>query len=67
MKSVCPMWRNSEKRKLLGYEKEVLGIYLSGHPLENYRGMMEKTILRKPLIFSRMKKQIFRKSWMVRK
>ena len=32
------------KEELLGYEKEVLGIYLSGHPLENYRGMMEKTI-----------------------
>ena len=32
------------KEELLGYEKEVLGIYLSGHPLENYRVMMEKTI-----------------------
>ena len=32
------------KEELLGYEKEVLGIYLSGHPLENYREMMEKTI-----------------------
>ena len=32
------------KEELLGYEKEVLGIYLSGHPLENYRAMMEKTI-----------------------
>ena len=32
------------KEELLGYEKEVLGIYLSGHPLENYRTMMEKTI-----------------------
>ena len=31
-------------QELLGYEKEVLGIYLSGHPLENYREMMEKTI-----------------------
>ena len=26
------------KEELLGYEKEVLGTYLSGHPLENYRG-----------------------------
>ena len=32
------------KEELLEYEKEVLGIYLSGHPLENYREMMEKTI-----------------------
>ena len=35
------------KEELLGYEKEVLGIYLSGHPLENYRVMMEKTITAK--------------------
>lgn len=55
------------KEELLGYEKEVLGIYLSGHPLENYREMMEKTISAKTSVFSRMKKQIFRKSWMVRK
>ena len=35
------------KEEFLGYEKEVLGIYLSGHPLENYRVMMEKTITAK--------------------
>ena len=35
------------KEELLGYEKEVLGIYLSGHPLENYRVMMEKPITAK--------------------
>ena len=29
---------------VLAFEKEVLGIYLSGHPLERYRGMMEKMI-----------------------
>ncbi len=29
---------------LLAYEKEVLGIYLSGHPLEQSREMMEKII-----------------------
>ena len=40
------------KEELLGYEKEVLGIYLSGHPLENYRGMMEKTISAKTSRFS---------------
>ena len=32
------------RKELLSCEKEVLGIYLSGHPLENYRAMMEKTI-----------------------
>ncbi len=29
---------------ILAFEKDVLGIYLSGHPLERYRGMMEKMI-----------------------
>lgn len=33
-----------EKEQLLAYEKEVLGIYLSGHPLEKYRAMMDKII-----------------------
>ena len=32
------------KEEILAFEKDVLGIYLSGHPLENYRGIMEKTI-----------------------
>lgn len=40
-----------DKEELLGYEKEVLGIYLSGHPLENYREMMEKTISAKTIDF----------------
>ena len=33
-----------EKEVLLGFEKEVLGVYISGHPLENYAAMMEKNI-----------------------
>ena len=33
-----------DKQTLLAYEKEVLGIYLSGHPLESYRTIMEKMI-----------------------
>lgn len=32
------------KEVLLGYEKEVLGIYLSGHPLEDYLDKMRKNI-----------------------
>ena len=32
---------------ILTFEKEVLGIYLSGHPLERYRSMMEKMITAK--------------------
>ena len=32
------------KEEILAFEKDVLGIYLSGHPLESCRGIMEKTI-----------------------
>ena len=30
-----------DKDMILGFEKDVLGIYLSGHPLEKYRNIME--------------------------
>ncbi len=32
------------KEMLLAFEKEVLGIYVSGHPLEEYRGLWEQHI-----------------------
>lgn len=31
-----------DKNTLLSFEKEVLGIYISGHPLEQYRTILEK-------------------------
>ena len=31
-----------DKEMILAFEKDVLGIYLSGHPLERYRNIMEK-------------------------
>ena len=31
-------------KMLLGFEKEVLGIYLSGHPLEEYMEKIKKNI-----------------------
>ena len=33
-----------EKEELLSFEKEVLGIYISGHPLEKYETMWRKNI-----------------------
>ena len=36
-----------DKETLLGFEKEVLGIYLSGHPLEANRQMLEKMVTAK--------------------
>lgn len=35
-----------EKETLLAFEKEVLGVYISGHPLEEYAGLLEKNITR---------------------
>ncbi|MGN0160557.1 MAG: DNA polymerase III subunit alpha [Lachnospiraceae bacterium] len=32
------------KEELLTYEKEVMGIYVSGHPLENYAELMRKNV-----------------------
>ena len=33
-----------EKEQLLSFEKEVLGVYISGHPLEKYEAMWRKNI-----------------------
>ncbi len=30
--------------ELLGFEKELMGVYVSGHPLDDYAGMIEKNI-----------------------
>ena len=35
-----------EKEEILGFEKEVLGVYISGHPLEEYVATLEKNITR---------------------
>lgn len=39
------------KEMILGFEKEVLGFYVSGHPLENYAGMWDKMISAKTTDF----------------
>lgn len=41
------------KEVLLGFEKEVLGIYLSGHPLEEYVDKMKKNITARAMDFVR--------------
>ena len=40
-----------DKEMVLAFEKDVLGIYLSGHPLERYRNIMEKMISAKTTDF----------------
>lgn len=36
-----------EKEQMLAFEKEVIGVYISGHPLEEYRKIWEKNITAK--------------------
>ena len=40
-----------DKEMILAFEKDVLGIYLSGHPLERYRNIREKMISAKTTDF----------------
>lgn len=40
-----------EKETKLAFEKEVLGVYLSGHPLEDYEEKWKKNISRTTLDF----------------
>lgn len=40
-----------DKELRLAFEKEVLGFYISGHPLENYRGVLEKNATARTLDF----------------
>ena len=40
------------KEILLGFEKEVLGIYVSGHPLEEYQTLWQKSITNTTLDFA---------------
>ena len=46
-----PNLEEYDKETVLSYEKEVLGIYLSGHPLDRYRNMMEKMISARTIDF----------------
>ena len=39
------------KEELLAFEKEVLGVYISGHPLEDYIGLIEKNTTASSLDF----------------
>ena len=39
------------KEELLAFEKEVLGIYISGHPLEVYEAAMRKNVTKTTLDF----------------
>lgn len=40
-----------EKEEKLAYEKEMLGVYVSGHPLDDYQKLMEKNITATTLDF----------------
>ena len=42
------------KENLLAFEKEVLGIYISGHPWKPMKSSGERLLLLQPVISSRM-------------
>jgi len=44
IKTPLPDVEEYEKEEMLSYEKEVLGIYVSGHPLENYTGLLKANV-----------------------
>ena len=44
LKSSLPDVGEFPKEALLGFEKEVLGVYISGHPLEEYEEKWRKNI-----------------------
>ena len=46
-----PKVNEFSKQELLAFEKEVIGLYVSGHPLEEYQNMWKKNITRTSLDF----------------
>ncbi len=46
-----PKVEEYSKKRLLAFEKEVLGVYISGHPLEEYEEKWRKNIQHGQLIF----------------
>lgn len=50
-KTPLPNVSEYDKEELLNFEREVMGIYVSGHPLEDYEGMILKNITAKTVDF----------------
>ena len=46
------------KESKLAFEKEVLGVYISGHPLEEYADVWKKNITQLPRTFIRWKRAV---------
>ena len=44
MNCACRMWENLIRKKNLAFEKEVIGVYISGHPLEEYEERWKKSV-----------------------
>ena len=49
LEDTLPRLAEYDLKELLGYEKEVLGIYLSGHPLDKVSGQLEKYLSHKAI------------------
>ncbi len=48
---VMPEVGEYDKEEILAFEKEVLGVYISGHPLEQYVGLLERNITKRTTDF----------------
>ncbi|MBO5488732.1 MAG: DNA polymerase III subunit alpha, partial [Eubacterium sp.] len=48
---VMPKVPEYEKEEILAFEKEVLGVYISGHPLEQYVSLLENHVTYKTIDF----------------
>ncbi len=48
---LLPEAEEFDKDQILAFEKEVIGIYVSGHPLEAYESLWEKTVTHKSFDF----------------
>lgn len=44
LRSRCPDLEEYDKEEFLALEKEVLGVYISGHPLEKYTELLKKNV-----------------------
>lgn len=51
MEITMPNVGEFDKETILSFEKEMLGVYVSGHPLEKYMSLMEKNCTRNTLDF----------------
>lgn len=61
MRSAWPDVGEYAKESKLAFEKEVLGVYISGHPLEEYADVWKKNITAATSDFYPMEENVFQR------